>query len=88
VSATLVREQDRVPEGTIYALPTDGYQLVNLELGAQSLNIGGRRVDAGLEVKNVFNTAYRDYLSRYKLFVDDPGRDVVLRFRMPFGGRF
>ena len=85
---TIVREQDRVPEGTIYALPTDGYQLVDLELGAQFLELNGRRVNAGLEVRNVFDTSYRDYLSRYKLFVDDLGRDVVLRFRVPLGGAF
>jgi iron complex outermembrane receptor protein len=85
LSATLVREQDRVPEGTVYALPTDGYQLVNLELGAASLDLAGRRIDAGLEIRNVFDTAYRDYLSRYKLFVDDPGRDIALRVRIPLG---
>ena len=88
VGLTAVRQQDRVPEGTIYALPTDGYQLVDLEFGAQSFDINGRRVDIGLEVKNLFDTAYRDYLSRYKLFVDDPGRDIVLRVRVPLGAGF
>ena len=83
---TLVREQDRVPEGTIYALPTDGYQLVDVELGAQSLQVNGRRINVGLEVRNLFDTSYRDYLSRYKLFVDDLGRDIVLRVRVPVGG--
>lgn len=85
---TMVREQDRVPEGTIYALPTDGYQLVDVEIGAQSIEVNGRRVNVGFEVKNVFDVAYRDYLSRYKLFVDDLGRDVVLRIRVPLGGGF
>ncbi len=85
---TLVREQDRVPEGTIYALPTDGYQVVDLELGAQSLEVNGRRINAGLEVRNLFDTSYRDYLSRYKLFVDDLGRDIVIRVRVPLGGAF
>jgi iron complex outermembrane receptor protein len=85
---TLVREQDRVPEGTIYALPTDGYQVVDLELGAQALEVNGRRINAGLEVRNLFDTSYRDYLSRYKLFVDDLGRDIVIRVRVPLGGAF
>lgn len=88
VDVTLVREQDRVPEGTIYALPTDGYQLVGVELGAQSLDIGGRTVNVGLEVRNLLDARYRDYLSRYKLFVDDLGRDIVLRVRVPLGGTF
>jgi iron complex outermembrane receptor protein len=85
IGMTAVREQTRVPEGTIYALPTDGYQLIHAELGATSLNVWGRHVDATLEVQNLFDATYRDYLSRYKLFVDDPGRDVVFRLRIPLG---
>ncbi len=88
ISTTVVRDQTRVPEGTIYALPTDGYQLLDAELGAQAVRIGGHPVNVGLEVKNVFDTRYRDYLSRYKLFVDDTGRDVVLRIRVPLGSAF
>ena len=88
LSLTVVREQTRVPEGTVYALPTDGYQLVDLELGASRLRLAGRPVEVGLEVRNLFDTAYRDYLSRYKLFVDDLGRDIVLRVRVPLGQAF
>lgn len=88
VSATLVRRQDRVPEGTIYALPTDGYGLVSVELGAQAVRIADRPVNVGFEVKNLFDARYRDYLSRYKLFVDDQGRDMVLRVRIPLGASF
>lgn len=88
VEVTATRGQDRVPEGTIYALPTDGYQLLGVEIGAQSLVIGGRTVNAGLEVRNLLDARYRDYLSRYKLFVDDLGRDIVLRVRVPLGSSF
>jgi len=88
VGATVVRDQERVPDGTIYALPTDGYRLVDLELGARSVSIGNRSFVVGIEVRNVFDTAYRDYLSRYKLFVDDVGRDIVFRARFPFGSAF
>jgi hypothetical protein len=35
-------------------------------------------------VNNALNTRYRDYLSRYRLFVNDAGRDVVFRVTMPF----
>jgi iron complex outermembrane receptor protein len=82
---TLVRRQDRTPPATIYRLPTDGYALFNLELGASEIHLAGQRFEVGLSIRNLFNTAYRDYLSRYRLYVDDPGRDVVLRFRTGFG---
>jgi iron complex outermembrane receptor protein len=85
VGTLLVREQDQVPPNTIYSLPTDGYALFNVEVGMSELHVGGLALDATLAVRNLFDTRYRDYLSRYRLFVDDPGRDVVLRITLPFG---
>jgi iron complex outermembrane receptor protein len=83
--ATLVRRQDRVPPGSVYSLPTAGYALFNLELGARQLVVLGRRFEPGLSIRNLFNRRYRDYLSRYRLYVDDAGRDVVFRLRTWFG---
>lgn len=85
IGVTLVRKQDYVPSSTIYKLPTAGYGLVNFELGANAVQIGRVRVEPSLAVRNLFDRRYRDYLSRYRLFVDEPGRDVVLRFAVPFG---
>jgi iron complex outermembrane receptor protein len=75
---TLVRRQDHVPPVTIYKLPTAGYELINVEAGATAIEIGGVRLEPSLAVRNLFDVRYRDYLSRYRLFVDEPGRDVVL----------
>jgi iron complex outermembrane receptor protein len=85
LGTTLVREQDHVPSNTVYKLPTDGYALFSLEVGAREISVLGRRMEVGLSARNVFNTRYRDYLSRYRLYVDDTGRDVVLRLRTMFG---
>jgi iron complex outermembrane receptor protein len=81
--ATLVRRQDGVPQGTIYTLPTAGYQLLQAELGTAGTTLLGREVDVSLSVNNALDTRFRDYLSRYRLFVNDAGRDVVLRLRVP-----
>ncbi len=86
-STLLVREQDRVPSETIYGLPTDGYQLLDVGFGWSGVRIGGHDVDLSLDVSNLLDRSYRDYLSRYRLFVDDPGRDVVLRVEVPLAGR-
>jgi iron complex outermembrane receptor protein len=83
VGALLVRRQDGVPSGTIYTLPTDGYQLLQAGLGLHALTFAGRPLDVSLSVSNALNARYRDYLSRYRLFVDDAARDVVLRVRVP-----
>jgi iron complex outermembrane receptor protein len=80
----LVRQQDGVPSGTVYTLPTAGYGLVQLEAGTAALALGSHRLDVSLSVNNALDTRYRDYLSRYRLFVNDVGRDVVLRLTVPF----
>jgi iron complex outermembrane receptor protein len=85
VGTTLVRHQDQVPPNTVYRLPTSGYALLNAELGAGSLRVLGQSVEPSVAVKNLLNTRYRDYLTRYRLFVDDPGRDIVVRLTVPLG---
>jgi iron complex outermembrane receptor protein len=85
LGTTLVRRQDRVPSATVYRLPTDGYALINLTLGAGRLRVLGSSLEASLAIRNLFDVHYRDYLSRYRLFVDEPGRDIALRLTMPFG---
>jgi iron complex outermembrane receptor protein len=69
----------------VYNLPTDGYALFSAELGFREATLLGQRIQASLTARNLFNATYRDYLSRYRLYVDDPGRDIVLRLRVLFG---
>ena len=83
LGSVLVREQDGVPAGTVYQLPTAGYALASLDLGSANVAIGGHQIDLGVSVTNLLNTRYRDYLSRYRLFVNDAGRDLIVRLRVP-----
>lgn len=85
LGTTLVRTQDHTPRNTVYRLPTDGYALFHLEVGAAGLRVLGRQLQWSLAVRNLLDTRYRDYLTRYRLFVNDPGRDFVARLSMPFG---
>ncbi len=59
-------------------LPTDGYALVNLSVGS-TVTLAGRALRLDLEVRNLFDTAYKSFLSRYKEFALNPGRNVLLR---------
>ncbi len=79
---TSVARQDRVPENVDYAPPPDGYQLVNLTYRTE-WQVNGAEIRASLGVQNAFNTAYRDYLSRFRYFIDEPGRSVVFRLLVP-----
>ena len=57
---------------------TDGYTLINFDLGFQQRLFGkATRIDLGL--RNIANTSYRDFLSRYKEFALNPGRNIILR---------
>ncbi len=93
VGATLVREQDQFPirldaEGDAVALdyvaPPGGYALLSAGLSGE-LRLGATPVRLSLDIENILNTRYRDYLSRYRYFAHDPGRNVVLRVQVPLG---
>lgn len=84
VSSTLVRTQDRFPANVDYAAPPPGYVLFDCGFGGR-VEALGTRLSWNLSVRNVANTAYRDYLSRYRYFTDDAGRNVVVRVSVPFG---
>jgi len=59
-------------------LPTAGYALLNIEAGLER-PLWGRAIRLDVAARNLGNTAYRSFLSRYKEFALDPGRNVVLR---------
>ncbi len=81
----LVDRQRRVPALPDFAPPPAAYRLVDIEASG-TVRMGGSPVVVSLSVANVFDTAYRDYLSRFRFFADEAGRTVVLRLAVPIGG--
>ncbi|MEP6507876.1 MAG: TonB-dependent receptor, partial [Gemmatimonadales bacterium] len=57
---------------------TDGYTVINFDVGFDQ-HLFGRATRIDLGVRNAANTAYRNFLSRYKEFALDPGRNIILR---------
>lgn len=57
---------------------TGGYTLINFDIGLQH-SLFGRATRIDLGVRNAANTSYRNFLSRYKEFALDPGRNIILR---------
>jgi iron complex outermembrane receptor protein len=57
------------------------YTLVHFSAGVRG-RVLGRAASMDLRVRNAGNVSYRDFLSRYKAFALDPGRDIGLRVRM------
>lgn len=62
-------------------IPTGGYTLLNLSAGFVR-PLFGRACHVDLAVRNATNVSYRSFLSRYKEFALDPGRNVVLRISL------
>lgn len=84
VETAFVAQQGRIPPGVDYAPPPDGYTTTSLTALGE-LDLGGVPVHLSIGVQNLFNAAYRDYLSRFRYFIDEQGRNVVVRLRLPFG---
>ena len=59
-------------------VPTDGYALLNLSAGYVGPCLG-RTCHVDIAVRNATNVSYRSFLSRYKAFALDPGRNLVIR---------
>ena len=84
VGITGVMRQTRIPAGADYLPPPAGYALVDIAFGSD-LHVAGIRATLNASIRNLFNAAYRDYLSRFRYYINDPGRDIALRIQIPFG---
>ena len=73
----MVARQSRAPATDFVPAPP-GYALWN---GRLSLHKPGGKIplEASLEGQNLLNTAYRDYLNRFRYFALDTGRNLILR---------
>ena len=95
ISALAVARQNRVPAVSSevrngvpvfrgdFASPPPGYFLLNAETGLNLL-VGKQPLSVILTGANLLNTAYRDYLNRFRYFADEPGRNLSLKIKMSF----
>jgi iron complex outermembrane receptor protein len=59
-------------------IATDPYTLFHFDAGMKR-SFGGRGYQIELRVRNLADLDYKSFLSRYKGFASDPGRNVVIR---------
>jgi len=64
-------------------IPTAGYALVHLSLGANR-RLFGRNVRGDISLRNALNQRYKSFLSRYKEFAFDPGQNLIIRLSTGF----
>ncbi|HEX6981622.1 MAG TPA: TonB-dependent receptor [Balneolaceae bacterium] len=78
--ARLAAEQNRTAE---FETPTDGYAVFDL-FAQYRFQSGGLLHTIALNATNIFNTTYRNHLSRIKEIIPEPGRSVSLLYRVYF----
>lgn len=80
-----VARQTRVEPGAFLAAPyPPAYTLVGLRAGAD-VRAAGQPLRVQLRVENLLDARYRDALSRFRYFIDEPGRNVSVSVAVPLG---
>jgi outer membrane receptor protein involved in Fe transport len=64
-------------------IPTTGYALLHFSISANR-RLFGRNVRGDLSLRNALNQRYKSFLSRYKEFAFDPGRNLIIRLSTGF----
>ncbi len=99
VRTEAVFTQSRYPDNNFYAdvpvngelipvlvdisTPPPGYHLLHFASGVQ-FPLGKTPVSANFSINNIFNTSYRDYLNRQRLYTDDVGRNFQLQLKFNY----
>lgn len=82
LSNVLVAKQNREPDFDI-APPPSAYALFNISYNKE-FNVGDDKLNLGLQVQNLFNTSYKDYMNRFRYFSYDMGRNVLIKINYEF----
>lgn len=72
-----------VPILTDVSTPPPGYHLLHFTSGLQ-FKIAGVQSALSFSVNNIFNTSYRDYLNRQRLYLDEAGRNFQLQLKLNY----
>lgn len=80
-----VARQKRVPENSDFAPPPKAYSLWNIQAGGIFPVSEKNQLEVNISVQNIFNTAFRDYLNRFRYYADDMGRQLSIRLKWKFG---
>jgi iron complex outermembrane receptor protein len=77
-----VNRQWRMNGANDYLRSPDSYTLFNLRFSG-TFKLGKGIIDISLEVTNLLNTTYRDYLNRFRYFTDEMGRNISFKITLP-----
>lgn len=64
--------------------PPEAYQLWGISATYNFPFVGQSKMQVGMEIQNLFNTSYRDYLNRLRYYADDLGRNIIINTKINF----
>ena len=67
-----------------FSTPPGAYHLLNFNSSIDFKTSKKTILTAGLEISNILNTSYRNYLSRLRLYADDLGRNFLLTLKLNY----
>lgn len=78
-----VFQQKQIPAGVDFAPPPPAYHIVDAGITVEIVSSAGI-ITTGINVANVMNVKYRDYLNRFRYYADEPGRNFQIFCKIPF----
>lgn len=78
IAHVFVAKQNRYVAGSDFAPPPPAYHLLNIMAGTQ-FKLGKHDLSLNVEVSNVGNVLYKDYMNRFRYYAHDIGRNVIVR---------
>ena len=67
-----------------FSTPPNAYHLLNFNSSIDFKTSNKTALTVGLEISNLLNTSYRNYLNRLRLYADDLGRNFLLTFKLNY----
>lgn len=83
-TANLPIDGEIVPTLVDISTPPPGYHLLHFNSGISFKTFKTGTATLGFSVLNISDTAYRDYLNRHRLYIDDVGRNFQLQLKINY----
>ncbi|SEA36566.1 iron complex outermembrane recepter protein [Arachidicoccus rhizosphaerae] len=79
LSYLFVLRQNRYTTGSDFLAPPPSYGLFGISAGTRITLKGNRTLDINFSIDNLLNESYRDYMDRFRYYVDEIGRNIQIR---------
>jgi len=76
-----VDTQRRVPPNSDFMAPPAAYHLWSVQLGSDIKITEKQQLKWSMSIQNLFDTAYRDYLNRFRYYSLEQGRNIAVRLK-------